>query len=269
MVKKLVKEGDCAYITFTGKNKTSGKIFSTTSEEIAKKNDLYDKKNKYGSVFVIIGKGSLMSALEKGLIGKAINKELTITVPSKDGFGRYDPSKIESVSVKRLKDVGVKPVKGAIVRTKEKLGIVTSVSSGRATVDFNHELAGKDLEFNVIVERLIDEKDEKVSGLVDHYFTGLKPEEDAVSLDSDTGLLSVELPLVHLFNQNNAMKSFQFFNDITYLMKDDMKKLELKFTFDMEGFNKIANPDAMADSLEALAEISEENQTSTEDENTK
>ena len=153
-----------------------------------------------------------MQALEKGLIGKAINKELTITVPSKDGFGRYDPSKIESISVKRLKEVGVKPVKGAIVRTKEKIGIVTSVSSGRATVDFNHELAGKDLEFDVIVESLIDKKDEKVGGLVNHYFTGLKPEEDAVSLDNDTGLLSVELPLVHLFNQNNAMKSFQFFN---------------------------------------------------------
>ena len=256
MAKKGIKEGDCAYITFTGKNKANGRIFSTTSEEVAKKNDLYDKKNKYGPVFVIIGKGSLMPALEQALIGKAINKELTITVPSKDGFGRYDPSKIESISVKRLKDAGVKPVKGAIVKTKEKIGIITSVSSGRATVDFNHELAGKDLEFDVIVERLIDKKDEKVNGLVNHYFSGLKPEEDAVVLDENTGLLSVELPLVHLFNQNNAMRSFQFFNDITYLIKDEMKKLELKFTFDVEGFNKIANTDAVADSLEALEEKS-------------
>jgi FKBP-type peptidyl-prolyl cis-trans isomerase 2 len=244
MVKKI-KEGDCVNISFTGKNKANGRIFTTTSEEIAKKNDIYDEKNKYGPVFLIVGKGSLMPALEKNLIGKTTEKAITVTVPSAEGFGRRDPSKIENISVKRLKDAGVKAAKGAIVRTKDKVGIVTSVSSGRATVDFNHELAGKDLEFDVKVENLISKKDEKISGLVNHYFSGLKTEDNAASLDKDTGLLSVELPLVHLFNQNNSMKSFQFFNDVTYLMKEEMKKLELKFTFDVEGFNKIANPDSI------------------------
>jgi FKBP-type peptidyl-prolyl cis-trans isomerase 2 len=260
---KKVAEGDCIYISFTGKNKADGRIFSTTDEEIAKKNDLYDKKNKYGPVFLIVGKGSLMPALEKGLVGKPSDKPITVTVPSSEGFGRRDPSKIETISVKRLKDAGIKALKGNIVRTKEKVGIITSVSSGRAVVDFNHELAGKDLEFDVKVESLITEKDEKVKGLIDHYYSGLKPEEESFSLDSKIGLLSVNLPLVHLFNQNNAMKSFQFFNDITYLMKEEMKKLELKFTFDVEGFNKIANPDSLGE-LGERNEPGEEEEKSTE-----
>lgn len=260
-----IKEGDCIYISFTGKNKADGRIFSTTDEEIAKKNDLYDKKNKYGPVFLIVGKGSLMPALEKGLIDKAIDKPITVTVQSAEGFGRRDPSKIESISVKRLKDAGIKPLKGNIVRTKDKVGIITSVTSGRAVVDFNHELAGKDLEFEVKVESLIAEKDEKLKGLIDHYYSGLKPEEESFTLDNKTGLLSVELPLVHLFNQNNAMKSFQFFNDITYLMKEELKKLELKFTFDVEGFNKIANPEAFTD-LESENNPEEEKESSDKEE---
>ncbi|MFW9929731.1 MAG: peptidylprolyl isomerase, partial [Candidatus Thorarchaeota archaeon] len=246
MVSKI-KEGDCAFISFTGKNTADGKVFTTTDEEIAKKNDLYDKNHKYGPVFVIIGKGSLMPALERELVGKKVGEDLNIKVPAAEGFGRRDPKKIETISVKRLRDAGIKPVRGSIVRTKEKVGIITNVSSGRATVDFNHELAGKDLIFDVKVDKLIEERDEKIKGLIDFHFTAVKTEDNQFGLDEKSGTLSVEFPLVHLFNQQNAMKSFQFFNDLTYLLKDSMKKLELKYTFDVEGFNKIFREESFDD----------------------
>lgn len=55
------------------------------------------------------------------------------------------------------------PVVGMPINAGGMVGKVQSVSGGRVRVDFNHELAGKEVEYNLeVVKQLTDEKDQVI-----------------------------------------------------------------------------------------------------------
>ena len=45
-------------------------------------------------------------------------------------------------------------------------GVVKTVSGGRVLVDFNHPLAGKDLVYNVKINKIVDDIKEKLNSLL-------------------------------------------------------------------------------------------------------
>lgn len=235
----MVKNGDAVYLTLTGRAKVNNRIFLTTDAEVAKKNGLYNEKASYEPIFLIVGRGTLMRGLENRLEGLSIGENHIIAVPAKEGFGARDPKMIEDISVKRLRAANIKPVVGNLVRTKERTGIIIALKQGMAQVDFNHELAGKDLEFDVKIESIISEIAKQIEGFVTYHYPGLKEEDKKISYDEKAKHLEIELPLVYLFNQSNSSHSFQLFNDLSQFSKDNIKKLDIKYSFDFEEMNKL------------------------------
>jgi FKBP-type peptidyl-prolyl cis-trans isomerase 2 len=242
VAQETINEGDCTYISFIGRVKADGRVFSTTNEDIAKKNNIYNKNYHYGPLFVMIGKGGLMHGLEKRLIGKSIGEKYTVLVPSSEGFGRRDPKKIESISLRRLKQAGIKPVRGATVLFRDRYGIIVAIESGMAKVDFNHELAGKDLEFEVQIEKVVQEFEKKIDGLIELHFPSLKIEDRKFSFNLEQGTLLIDFPFAYLLNPNNGARVFQFFNDIVAMFKEKVKRLEFKYSFALEEAHKILTP---------------------------
>ena len=60
-----------------------------------------------------------------------------------------------------FKKQGMKPEVGMAITSDGTTGIIRSVSGGRVRVDFNHELAGKNLEYDIKVIKVIDDDVEK------------------------------------------------------------------------------------------------------------
>lgn len=234
-----VKNGDAVYLTLTGRSKVNGRIFLTSDAEVAKKNGLYNEQASYEPIFLIIGKGALMLGLETRLEGLSVGETHTITVPAKEGFGTRSPKLIENISVKRLRAANIKPVVGNIVRTKERTGIIIALKQGMAQVDFNHELAGKDLEFEVKIESIISEVPKQIEGFVKYHYPGLKDEDKKISYDEKAKHVEIELPLLYLFNQSNNSRSFQLFNDLSQFSKENIKKLDIKYAFNFEEMDKL------------------------------
>lgn len=112
------------------------------------------------------GKGNIIPGLEQALVGKTAGDKLDVTVAPEQGYGRRDDRLVQIVPRNRFGEVSdLKP--GMQVRTSGPQGarLVTVVSVDRdfVTVDGNHPLAGRTLNFSVEIAEVRKATHEEVS----------------------------------------------------------------------------------------------------------
>ena len=59
-----VKKGDFVELEYTGKIKLMNKVFDTSDQKIAKTNDIYNEKMKYGPITICIGEKNVLQGLD-------------------------------------------------------------------------------------------------------------------------------------------------------------------------------------------------------------
>jgi FKBP-type peptidyl-prolyl cis-trans isomerase 2 len=103
------------------------------------------------------------------LIGKEL-KNYTIIVPPEAGFGKKDPRLMKLVPLAAFHQQKIAPFPGLQIRINNTLGTVRTVSGGRIIVDFNHPLAGRNLEYEVTIKRVVTQTEEKLQSYVVNLF---------------------------------------------------------------------------------------------------
>jgi FKBP-type peptidyl-prolyl cis-trans isomerase 2 len=164
-----MQNGDFIEIEYTGRVKDTGEVFDITSAEEAKKLGVYNEKAKYGTAFVIIGNGMVVPGVEKQLLGMKTGDEKTFDIGPADGFGERNPDFIKIVSLSSFLEKKISPYPGLFVDINGIACKVQSVSGGRVRVDFNHPLAGKNLEYTVKILREITDKKYGIEKLLGSY----------------------------------------------------------------------------------------------------
>ncbi|MDP8213223.1 MAG: FKBP-type peptidyl-prolyl cis-trans isomerase [Candidatus Zapsychrus exili] len=102
------------------------------------------------------GERKIISKLEDGFDGLNIGDKKIIKVSSKEGQIPYDESRVQEISKESLKNEK-KLETGRRVQVKDdksgKLisGTITEIKEEKCIINFNHPLAGKNLEFDVEV----------------------------------------------------------------------------------------------------------------------
>lgn len=169
-VKNIVQEGDFILIDYVGYVKDSGEIIDTTNEEKAKNAGIYNPKNRYEPQLVVVGKKWVIDGLDESFIGKAIGEEYEVDIPPEKGFGIRDSKKIQVISVRRLREKGIKDAlsPGKMIDYDGKPAVVRAVVSGRVMLDFNPPLAGKYLRFRVKILKKITSVQNKINELIKH-----------------------------------------------------------------------------------------------------
>ncbi len=162
----IVKKHDFVEIEYTGRIKEDGTIFDTTEEKVAKENGVYDKNNDYSPVVICIGENNILKAFDEQLIGKEIGKEYTFEISSENAFGKKDAKLIQLIPASKFRQQNIQPIPGLQLNIDGVFGVVKTVSGGRCLVDFNHPLSGKDLVYNVKVNRIVDDNKEKITALL-------------------------------------------------------------------------------------------------------
>lgn len=100
-----------------------------------------------------IGDGNLPEGFEKHLLGLSAGDKRTVRVSPEDAFGQINPSNRQQFKASQFAQAGnVEP--GMVVSFQdasgtELPGVITEVQGEAVTVDFNHPLAGKPLDFEV------------------------------------------------------------------------------------------------------------------------
>ena len=152
-----LQSSDMVNINYTGRKSEDKKVFDTTFEDVARKEDIFDEKVIYRPFTLIIGKNWLPIGLEENIIGMKEGGKKTIEIEAKKGFGLRDRSKIRLIQRREFQRHQIKPKEDMKVEIGGQEGRILKVSSSRVKVDFNHDLAGQDLIYDVeIVKKIID-----------------------------------------------------------------------------------------------------------------
>lgn len=196
-----IENGDFIKVNYTGKI-NDGQIFDTTDEQLAKDNGVYNPRGLYGGDIIVVGSGHTIAGLDEDFEGKEEGYTGTLTIPPEKAFGTHDPALVETVSVTKLKDqFGDKgPYTGMPVEYNGKRGVISQALGRRVRVDFNHALAGKDVEYEYTIVEKIEEPLAKAKGLVALY-TGLRD----VDIEVTDELIRVIAPVELTFNQRWLM----------------------------------------------------------------
>ena len=100
-----------------------------------------------------IGKGQTLPAMEQAIVGMTPGESKTVDVPSDQAFGLHQKELVTVINRDQFPEE-VKPEKGQQLELRQSGGktivvTVTDVSESTVTLDANHPLAGRDLQFEI------------------------------------------------------------------------------------------------------------------------
>jgi FKBP-type peptidyl-prolyl cis-trans isomerase SlyD len=248
---KDVEEGDFILVKITGKTQ-KGTIFKVSSEEDAKKAGIYDeneaRQGVYSPEFIVVGKpGFVNEGLMETIENMKYFEKKTVRIPPGKAFGKRDPSKIERIGITKFRRMneGKPPEVGQEFTRKtqqgQQRGRVVRVAQGKVMVDYNHPLAGQNVDYIVEITDKIEDFDEKVK-----YFMINKgiPEEQIPDFEinylTEDNTLEITIPKMFLF-QNLTYFKFGLAMDLQTHLADQVD--DVKF---IEVYEKMPSPQAKA-----------------------
>lgn len=100
-----------------------------------------------------IGSGQVIPGFDKAVEGMAVGDSKSVNIPAEDAYGPRRDNMVQDVPRTALPE-DLDPVEGMALQAKGQDGnvinlTVTSVEDDSITVDANHPLAGKDLNFDI------------------------------------------------------------------------------------------------------------------------
>lgn len=112
------------------------------------------------------GHGNIVPGLERELTGHSAGEKLSVRVTPAEGYGEYDKGLVQSVPRRALR--GIKDVQpGMHLHAQTEAGTrtvtVTRVQGDMVTLDANHPLAGKNLNFDIQIEDVRQATEEELS----------------------------------------------------------------------------------------------------------
>ena len=165
-----IDNGDFVRVNFTGKIKETEDVFDTTYDEVAQEAGIFEENKTYKAIPIVVGGNHLLPAIEEAIIGLEEGDKKTIEVDSENAFGPRDPSLIQLVPMREFKKQNMTPFPGMKIQSEGATGKILTVNGGRVRVDFNHELAGRDLVYDVEVTEIIEDDEEKIKSMIElHY----------------------------------------------------------------------------------------------------
>lgn len=205
-------------ISFTGK--ADGKVFDTTDPAKAEEAGIKKEHGIYAPLTITLGKGEIIKGLEEALQEMKEGEEKTITIGPEKAFGERKKELIGLISKKEFEKRKMQPTPGMIIEVNNSYGRVQSVSGGRVRIDFNNELAGKTVEYQVKIEKELKEPKEVAKALAEKYFPNELPE-----LKQENGQMLVELKGKNL-KQNNLDIIKNAFNKEVFQALEKINKIK-------------------------------------------
>lgn len=100
-----------------------------------------------------LGSGQVIPGFDKAVEGMAVGDNKTVNIPAEDAYGPHQPAMVQDVPKSALPD-DMEPAEGMGLQAQGPDGqvvnlVVTEVKEESITVDGNHPLAGKALNFDI------------------------------------------------------------------------------------------------------------------------
>jgi FKBP-type peptidyl-prolyl cis-trans isomerase 2 len=145
---RIVENGGTVSVDYVGKLE-DGTIFDTSVKEKAIEAGMYNEMRNYKPLTFTVGAGQMIKGFDEGVVGMKVGEEKILKIPPEEAYGEYREELSRELPIEA---VDFTPAIGMQLATDTGLkGIVTQVDEEKFVIDFNHELAGKTLIFEVKV----------------------------------------------------------------------------------------------------------------------
>jgi FKBP-type peptidyl-prolyl cis-trans isomerase SlyD len=185
-----LQAGDFVTLAYTAYTVEDDQLVDTTDEEVAEEEGVADQAEEFKPRTLVLGEGHIFDEVEEAILGSEVGDSGTVTIEAANAFGEYNPDDVETISAEKIDEDDRYP--GANVQIDGKQGYISTIIGGRARVDFNHPLAGDDVEYEYEVVEEVDDVEQQAAGLFEMYL-GMEPElwiqtdevEEEVPVESD------------------------------------------------------------------------------------
>ena len=201
-----INNGDFVRVNFTGKVKETDEVFDTTYDEIAQEAGIFDENKTYKAIPIVVGGNHLLPAIEEAIIGLEEGETKHVEVDADNAFGPRNPQLIQLVPMREFKKQGMTPVPGMRIQSEGATGKILTVNGGRVKVDFNHELAGKDLIYDVEVDEIIDDESDKIKSMIELHYSNPNVDIEKTEIDIVDGVANIKLDEMAKFDQQSYME---------------------------------------------------------------
>jgi FKBP-type peptidyl-prolyl cis-trans isomerase 2 len=160
-----IKNHDFVEVEYTGRLKDTKEVFDTTDEKIAKEAQIFSEKSVYAPIVICVGEHHILKGIDEFILGKELGK-YTLELPPEKAFGKKDSKLVQMIPASKFTEQGIKPVPGLRLNIDNYIGIVKTVSGGRTVVDFNHPLAGRDVIYELKINKIVTDRKEQLDSLL-------------------------------------------------------------------------------------------------------
>ncbi|MFT5425743.1 MAG: FKBP-type peptidyl-prolyl cis-trans isomerase SlyD [Gammaproteobacteria bacterium] len=134
--------------------------------KITEDDELLESSREGEPMLYMHGRHSLVSGLEKALLGKKAGESFSVTLEPNDAYGIPLDSSKQRISIKHITTKGkLRPGMVVDINTTNGLRQATVIKVGRYNVDIdtNHPMAGKTLTFEIEVIDVRDAENEELA----------------------------------------------------------------------------------------------------------
>ena len=187
-----IQDGDFVRLAYTLRTADDDTVVDTTDEETAEAADIDTDEYDFEPRVIVVGAGHVFESVDEALVGSEVGDSGTVEIAAEEAFGEYDDEQVRTVSANKIDEDERYP--GAQVQIDGDQGRIVTIVAGRARVDFNHPLAGEDLEYEYEVLELVDDREEQAASMLEMYLqqapevwiqTDTVEEEQLVEEESD------------------------------------------------------------------------------------
>lgn len=100
----------------------------------------------------VFGKGQIIPGLESRIATLNEGEEASLVVPAKEAYGEYNEEAMQKLPKSQLEGIELSlglPLQGKDAEGKPIQVVVKEIYDDEVLIDFNHQLAGKEINFNV------------------------------------------------------------------------------------------------------------------------
>jgi FKBP-type peptidyl-prolyl cis-trans isomerase SlyD len=162
-----IQDGDFVRLAYTLRTADDDTVVDTTDEETAEAADIDTDEYDFEPRVIVVGAGHVFESVDEALVGSEVGDSETVEIAAEEAFGEYDDEQVRTVSANKIDEDERYP--GAQVQIDGDQGRIVTIVAGRARVDFNHPLAGEDLEYEYEVLELVDDREEQAASMLEMY----------------------------------------------------------------------------------------------------
>lgn len=197
---ETMEQGDMVLLDYVGR--AEGEIFDLTVEDKAKEEGLELENYNFEPIPVLVGEQYVIEGLDEALQDMEVGEEQELDIEPEKAYGERDSEKVQTYPEKEFKKQGVDVAPGEEIMVGRQRGRVLSVGSGRVRVDFNHPLAGNELNYWVKVVEKVEDDQEIAENILSHL-------AGHFDYEVDDGVVEVEETHSHGDHEHNLPEEAQ------------------------------------------------------------